>query len=68
MKLYDLLMSSDTRPMDRLRREIPEWDGIFLLVPSNSYSALYIVNTVKNTMHFYYPIINELKANDWAKF
>lgn len=68
MKLYDLLRSSDTAPMDRLRREVSTWDGIFLLIPSSVYSPLYIVNTIKNTMDYYYANVGELIADDWVKF
>ncbi len=68
MKLYDLLSSTDTKPMDRIKRDIPQWDNIFLLIPSNVYGQLYCVTTAMNQMYAYTPCIIDLLASDWVKF
>ena len=68
MKLYDLLSSPDTVPMDRIKRNIPQWVNNFLLIPSSEYGQLYCVATAMNQMYAYAPCIEDLLATDWIKF
>jgi hypothetical protein len=68
MKLYDLLSSTDTQPMDKLRRNIPQWMNSFILVPLNSNGQLNCVYMEINVMNVYAPTVTDLLATDWEKF
>lgn len=68
MKLYDLLSSTDTKPMDRIRRNIPQWQNSFLMIPSSEYGQLYCVNASTNQIYGYAFTIADLLATDWVKF
>lgn len=68
MKLYDLLSSTDTKPMDKIKRNIPEWENNFLLIPITSGSQLNCVNMMMSVMHLYTPSVIDILATDWIKF
>lgn len=68
MKLYDLLSSADTKPLDKIRRTTPEWANIFLLIPLQKNEDLYGINVSINKMDVYVPSISDLLATDWIKF
>lgn len=68
MKLYDLLSSIDTKPLNKIKRNIPQWNNCFLIIPMTNDDMFYLINMSTNKMIPYVPCVSDLLATDWMKF
>lgn len=53
------------KSMDRIKRNHPDWKNKFVLVPSNKYLRLMLIDTEKDGMFNLILNIDDLIANDW---